>query len=729
MDPVTSVNSNLNSNLKLNSNTGIMTTKHQGQQLLQTSLANPDADFRDGQWEAIDALVNQQQKLLVVQRTGWGKSSVYFISAKIFRDRGLGLTIIVSPLLALMRNQIDSAKRLGIAAETMNSTNTTEWQAVTQRILNNQVDCLLISPERLANDKFIETVLQPIADKIALMVIDEAHCISDWGHDFRPDYRRIVNILRQLPPNTPILGTTATANDRVVDDIRNQLGDIQIQRGPLTRDSLWLQTMELPDQASRLSWLAQIIPTLPGTGIVYTLTTRDADQVANWLNSNNIHAKAYHGSVEADGFENSNTYRQHLEDLLLTNQLKVLVATTALGMGYDKPDLSFVIHYQAPGSIVAYYQQVGRAGRAIDNALGVLMSGVEDQDIHAFFRDAAFPSIAQVNEILQALESSDGLSIRAIEEQTNLRFGQIEKVLKLLSVETSAPVIKVGSQWRRTPVPYVMDHERIAYLTQQREQEWAQVQNYLADTGCKMTFLRRALDDKDPTPCGRCSSCRKRLLKDQPINPEIFHRAASFLKRAEMTIAPKAQVAPNAFVEYGFKGNLPKEIRAQEGRVLSRWGDAGWGRTVAEQKRAGHFGDDLVEAVADMIQQRWQLNPLPTWVCCVPSRRYPQLVPEFAYRLAQRLGLPFVDAVQKIKDNQPQRGQQNRFHQCHNLDGAFAINPDLPNGPVLLVDDVVNSGWTLTVVAALLQKAQIEQQAGSGYVYPVALASSSVKGS
>src|SRR5690554_1558272 len=422
----------------------------QAQQLLQTALANPAAEFRDGQWEAIDALVNHRQKLLVVQRTGWGKSSVYFISTKIFRDRGMGPTIIVSPLLALMRNQIESAQRLGIVAETMNSTNQNDWQAVTQRILNNQIDCLLISPERLANDSFIETVLQPIADRIALMVIDEAHCISDWGHDFRPDYRRIVNILRHLPANTPVLGTTATANNRVVVDIQNQLGNIEIHRGPLIRESLALQTMVLPDQASRLAWLAQVVPTLLGTGIVYTLTVRDAEQVAEWLSANGIDARAYHGNVEHDGFENSNAYRQHLEELLLNNQLKVLVATTALGMGYDKPDLSFVIHYQAPGSIVAYYQQVGRAGRGIEHAVGVLMSGVEDQDIHEFFRDSAFPPEAQVNEILRTLEQSEGLSIRRLEEQTNLRYGQIEKVLKLLSVENPAPVIKEGSRWRRT---------------------------------------------------------------------------------------------------------------------------------------------------------------------------------------------------------------------------------------------------------------------------------------
>jgi ATP-dependent DNA helicase RecQ len=695
----------------------------QAQQLLKTALANPAAEFRDGQWEAIDALVNHRQKLLVVQRTGWGKSSVYFISAKIFRDRRMGPTIIVSPLLALMRNQIESAQRLGIVAETMNSTNTDDWQAVTQRILNNQIDCLLISPERLANDNFIETVLQPIADRITLMVIDEAHCISDWGHDFRPDYRRIVNILRQLPANTPVLGTTATANNRVVEDIQTQLGNIQIHRGPLIRESLALQTMVLPDQASRLAWLAQVIPTLPGTGIVYTLTVRDAEQVAEWLSANSIDAKAYHGSVEADGFENSNAYRQHLEELLLNNQLKVLVATTALGMGYDKPDLSFVIHYQAPSSIVAYYQQVGRAGRGIDHAVGVLMSGVEDKDIHAFFRNSAFPSEAHVNEILHALEQSDGLSIRSIEEQTNLRYGQIEKVLKLLRVESPAPVIKAGGRWVRTPVRYQMDHARIAHLTGQRIQEWQEVQAYLKDTGCKMTFLRRALDDPAPIPCGQCSSCLGQSVINIQVNSGLTHCASIFLKHSEMVITPKAQVAANAFLEYGFRGNLPQQLRAQEGRVLSRWGDAGWGRAVADNKHSGRFSDELVEAMAEMIRERWQPNPAPQWVCCVPSRNHPELVPDFTRRLAARLGLRFVDAVSKAKDNQPQKGQQNRFHQCRNLDGAFAVTQLCQRQPVLLVDDIVDSGWTLTVIAALLQ------QAGSGVVYPVALASSSVKDS
>jgi len=425
--------------------------------LLKTAVGDPNAHFRPGQWEAIDSLVNHRRKLMVVQRTGWGKSSVYFISTRILRDRGAGLTIIVSPLLALMRNQIEAANRLGIRAETINSTNQDNWTQISAAMLADEVAAILISPERLSNEEFVGEVLLPVADRVGLLVVDEVHCISDWGHDFRPDYRRLVNVLRQMPPNMPILGTTATANNRVIEDVQTQLGDIEIQRGPLVRDSLSLQTLRLPDQASRLAWLAQSIPELPGTGIVYVLTKRDAEQVAAWLNQQGIVARAYYSGVEHGDYVNSNQYRQQLENLLLNNEIKVLVATTALGMGYDKPDLGFVIHYQAAGSVVAYYQQVGRAGRAIDSAYGVLLSGKEDEEIHDYFRRSAFPDERDVNAILAALDDHDELSVRQLEQHLNLRQGQIDKVLKILSVENPAPVIKQGSKWRRTPVPFRMD--------------------------------------------------------------------------------------------------------------------------------------------------------------------------------------------------------------------------------------------------------------------------------
>ena len=696
-----------------------MFDQSQATTILRQALADPAAEFRDGQWEAIDALVNHRQRLLVVQRTGWGKSAVYFIATRLLRNQGAGPTLIISPLLALMRNQVEAARRLGVNALTLNSTNRDDWPRLQQQVLEGHADVLLVSPERLANEEFVATVLLPMAQRIGLLVVDEAHCITDWGHDFRPDYRRLVNILQRLPPNLPVLGTTATANDRVIEDVVGQLGNLQVQRGRLMRDSLQLQTLELRDQTARLAWLADTLRGLEGTGIVYALTKRDAEQVAEWLRDNGIASQAYYSGATGPGFETTDAYRQHLEDELQHNRLKALVATSALGMGYDKPDLAFVIHYQAPGSVIDYYQQVGRAGRGIGQAYGVLLSGTEDEAIQEFFRRNAFPAERNVRAILDALDDSDdGMTIYGLEAAINLRRGRIEHALKLLSVDNPSPVIKDGSRWRRTAVPYRLDQERIARLTGRREREWQQIVDYIATQGCKMRFLAEALDDPEPADCGRCASCvGQPLLGPKPQHATAV-AAARFLRHSEFPLELKKQVAAGAFPLYGFHGNLPQALRGETGRVLARWRDAGWGDTVATGKQAGRFGDELVEAVAEMIRDRWQPDPAPAWVTCVPSRAHPELVPDFASRLAQRLGLPFAPVIVKLRDNAPQKYQQNRYHQCHNLDGVFGVQGEPPQGPVLLVDDMVDSAWTLTVAAALLRRA------GAGQVWPLALADS-----
>ena len=690
--------------------------------LLRISLNDRSADFREGQWEAVDAVVNHQQQLLVVQRTGWGKSSVYFIATRILRNRGRGPTLIVSPLLALMRNQISAAESLGVKAISINSTNSRDWPGLLEELRSNRADALLVSPERLANDRFVENVLMPMAGSIGLLVVDEAHCISDWGHDFRPDYRRLVNVLKHMPDNMPILGTTATANDRVIADVRAQLGRISVQRGSLMRSSLTLQTMRFPTQTERLSWLAENVNTLPGTGIIYTLTKHDARQVADWLNRYGTASRAYFGGVTYEGFENSDSYRRHLEDILSNNKIKALVATTALGMGYDKPDIGFVIHYQAPGSIIAYYQQVGRAGRGIDNAFGILMSGREDHEIHSHFRRTAFPRETWVQAILSKLEECNGLSIPQIEEMVNLRRNQINQVLKHLSVENPAPVFKEGSIWQRTPIAYEMDHAGILRLTTQREMEWREVQKYVDERGCLMEFLARSLDDPNPKPCGKCAKCMNR----SPVATAFSHgtaiRAERFLRRTETEFECKSRIPKDGFPDYKFESILPVALIGEKGRFLSRWGDAGWGHIVAEDKQNGHFRDELVNAVAEMVRERWRPDPSPEWVTCIPSENRPSLVPDLAERLANRLEISFLPLLKKVRTNQQQKDQQNTFHRCRNLDGVFSVSQNPPESAVLLVDDVVDSAWTLTIGAALLR------QAGSGPVWPLALATASMGG-
>jgi ATP-dependent DNA helicase RecQ len=686
-------------------------------------MGSADAEFRPGQWESVQAIL-ERKRLLVVERTGWGKSMVYFLATRLLRDAGSGPTLLISPLLSLMRNQLEAAQRIGLRAATINSTNRDDWDRIEQGLRNNEIDLLLVSPERLANDAFRSSVLAHITEHVGLFVVDEAHCISDWGHDFRPDYRRIVGVLRAFPANVPVLATTATANDRVVGDVISQLGrDILLVRGPLVRESLRLQNLVMASPAARLAWLAKTIPALPGSGIVYTLTQRDAEQVADWLGLSGIVARPYHADVADAG--DGTSQREHLEQSLLRNELKVLVATVALGMGFDKPDLGFVIHFQRPSSVVHYYQQVGRAGRAVAEAYGILLHGEEDDIIADYFIRSAFPPQAHVEVILGELDKAEGgLSVRELEARLNLRHAQLEKALKFLSVESPSPITKIGAKWNVTAAArtYRIDEAYVASITAIRRSEQQQMQDYMAHDGCLMEFLARTLDDPHAGPCGKCAGCRGAPLLDPAYDPDLANRAAIFLKRSHQPLKPRLQwPGGGALPTYGFTGRIGAELAALEGRALCMWRDAGWGQTVAAGKcEQGRFADELVAACVDMVRQ-WNPAPAPAWVACIPSIAHPILVPDFAARLASALGLPFHACVRKVADNSPQKTMENSFQQAHNLDGVFEVDADaVPRGPCLLVDDVTDSGWTFTVAAAVLRRA------GCGAVIPLALAQNSL---
>lgn len=692
------------------------TTKHEALALLRRSLDNGQATFREGQWEAINDLVNNRKRLIVVQRTGWGKSSVYFISAKLFREQGNGLTLVVSPLLALMRNQLVSANRLSLNAETINSTNTDDWENIISRVLSDEIDVLFVSPERLANESFVANVLTNVLNRIRMLVIDEVHCISDWGHDFRPDYRRLANIIMRLPKNVPVIGTTATANNRVIEDIRHLLGDFTIQRGMLRRRSLMLATMKGLSRAGRLAWLAENLKRIDGTGIIYTMTIRDAIQVADWLQSSGVDAKAYYSDVDADGFKDSNEYRVYLEHLLERNELKALVATSALGMGYDKPDIGFVIHYQAPSSVVSYYQQVGRAGRQVETALGLLMSGNEDSDIVQHFRKTAFPKPESVEQIMNVLSQNDGMSTNQLQQESNLPAGKFSSALKFLSVENPSPVLKIGSKWYRSSVDYELDFGKISRLSRQREEEWQEIQNYMSHKGCLMEFLVDSLNDPSPQLCGRCQNCIELWPFSLSASKSIINSARKYLIKSSFPLQCKTKIPKGSLTLYGLSGNIPVELRPLPGRSLSRWNDPSWGRIVAEDKSAGYFRDEIVDAVANMVDQ-WCSDPAVKWITNIPSLNKPNLVRNFCIRLAKKMKISYHNLICKSMENSPQKEQQNGFHQCSNLDGVFVIEEHPPETPGLLIDDVVNSGWSLTIGSALLLRE------GSGPVFPVALTS------
>jgi ATP-dependent DNA helicase RecQ len=572
----------------------------------------------------------------------------------------------------------------------------------------------------LANNDFRQNVLSNIAGNIGLFVIDEAHCISDWGHDFRPDYRRIIRVLQAIPPNVPVLATTATANDRVVNDVKSQLGDtIDLIRGPLVRTSLKLQNINMPSPAARLAWLARVIPGLPGSGIVYTLTRRDAERVAEWLRNNRINAKAYHASIQDR--EDGSPVREELEQQLLNNEIKVLVATVALGMGFDKPDLGFVIHYQRPASVVHYYQQVGRAGRAVDEAFGILLCGEEDDRIADYFFRTAFPPQQHVTDILHVLEEADeGLSISSMQSKLNLRYSQIAKTLTFLTVESPSPITKINSRWHATAAAasYTIDQDYIDAIINIRRQEQQQMQEYMNHRGCLMAYLQRALDDPKPYMCGKCRNCNPDLLLPEQYNEVLASQAALFLRRGYQPITPRKQWPPNnPLPVYGFSGKINDTLMASEGRVLSLWRDAGWGKLVAQGKyETLRFSDDLVGACVEMLMQ-WNPVPAPEWITCIPSLNHLKLVPDFAARLANALNLPFVPCIKKIKQNRQQKFMENSFQQARNLDGVFRVNlTPKEHRACLLIDDVIDSQWTVTVASALLR------QAGCTAVFPLVLA-------
>jgi ATP-dependent DNA helicase RecQ len=674
------------------------------------ALAGPEASFRPGQLEAIRDLVGDRARVLCVQRTGWGKSAVYFIATALLREQGAGPALIISPLLALMRNQIAAAERLGIRAHTINSTNRDAWAEVEDLLARDAVDLLLISPERLNNPQFRDRMLPLFAARVGLVVVDEAHCVSDWGHDFRPDYRRLAEMLAQLPAGVAVLGTTATANDRVVADVEEQLraggsnaGPLRTYRGPLGRSSLRLEVVELPAQADRLAWLATWLPRFEGSGIVYTLTKRDADIVAQWLVSRGISAEAYSGEVEAER-------RIAVEERLLADDVKAVVATSALGMGYDKPDLGFVVHYQAPGSVIAYYQQVGRAGRGVDHADVVLLRGAEDRRIQDFFIEQAFPRREYVDRVLEALGAAgtEGLSTPSLTGLVNLGRGRIEAMLKVLDVEGA--VVRSGRNWALRPgSDWHYDAERYAAVTELRRHEQTAMAAFGADGRCLMRALQEELDDPDPRDCGRCAVCAGARF-DAPLDPGLVRTAALHL-RAQPIVLEVKKMAPS---DDGAMRKIPDDVRAEEGRALARLGDGGWDPLVQAGRRGGAFDDELVDAAAESIR-RWGV-PVG-WVTAVPSSRSGELVPGFAERLAAALVVPYAAALERVQDGPPQREMANSAQQVANVRGRFAVTGSLPDGPCLLVDDVRYSGWTLAMLAGQLRRR------GVAAVYPFALAS------
>ncbi|MFJ9426735.1 RecQ family ATP-dependent DNA helicase [Streptomyces sp. NPDC101249] len=695
--------------------------------------ATGTARLREDQWRAIEALVAHGRRALVVQRTGWGKSAVYFVATSLLRARGSGPTVIVSPLLALMRNQVDAAARAGIHARTINSSNIEEWGTVQAEIAAGEVDVLLVSPERLNNPDFRDEVLPALAAATGLLVVDEAHCISDWGHDFRPDYRRLRTMLGDLPPGVPVLATTATANARVTADVAEQLGtggssDALVLRGPLDRESLSLGVLRLPDAAHRMAWLADHLDELPGSGIIYTLTVAAAEEVTAFLRHRGHTVASYTGKTE-------NADRQQAEDDLLANKVKALVATSALGMGFDKPDLGFVVHLGSPSSPIAYYQQVGRAGRGVEHAEVLLLPGREDEAIWEYFASLAFPSEELVRRTLDVLARAERpLSLPALEPLVELRRSRLESMLKVLDVDGAVKRVKGG--WISTGAPWTYDAERYAWVARQRGAEQQAMRDYASTTECRMEFLQRQLDDEGAKPCGRCDTCAgARFTAD--MSPAALDAARVDLGRAGVEVEPR-RMWPTGLPAVGvdLKGRIPPGEQAAEGRALGRLSDIGWGNRLrpmlAPTAPDSPLPDDVAQAVVGVLVD-WAKGPggwapgaaegqqRPVGVVTVASRTRPQLIGTLGARIAEVGRLPLLGSLEYTGDI-THVSRSNSAQRLKALDGALSVPPALASalaeaqGPVLLVDDFTETGWTLAVAARMLRRA------GAQGVLPLVLA-------
>jgi ATP-dependent DNA helicase RecQ len=664
-------------------------------------LVGPEASFRPGQLEAVEALV-RGDRALVVQRTGWGKSAVYFIATDLLRRQGRGPVLVLSPLLVLMRNQIEAATRLGLTALTFNSSLSKEERAAAVARVHD-ADLLFVTPESLHAPAFARDVLSHIED-LSAVVVDEIHCISEWGHNFRPKYRRIRDFLDQLPPTVGVLGTTATATQRTIDDIVEQLGqDLVTIRGELVRSSLQLHVLPPMGQAWRLAWLERFLRAQTGAGIVYVLTTHDAERVADWLASQGVDAVAYTGTMDdAD--------RRAIEDRLARNDVQAVVATTALGMGYDKPDLTWVVHYQTPAGPVSYYQQVGRAGRGVPEAIGVMLQGHEDADVHDWFITTAYPTEATATALLAELEGADdGLTESQLLGRVNIPRGRLQSALVILTDD--GVVGRAGSRYVQTARRYVYPRERVEAVMASRRREYEQLVTYARGERCLMETLQIALDDPAAQPCGRCGPCTGAQLPFDP-DPAAVERAGRFLWQGAALLEPRKRW-PHGAADLPVRGNIPRTHRAEVGRVLGRARDGGYGEDVLACQAAGQHSERLLDGVVTLLDQ-W--DAAPTWVSWVPSNRHEAFLQPFAEAIAAQLGLPCRASLGKRPDAVPQRSMHNSPQAAVNAWTNLEIRPDVETeGPVLLVDDIVRTRWSLTVASYLLR------EAGAGPVHPLAL--------
>ena len=526
-------------------------------------IAGPEAEFQKDQFEAIESCINKGSKTLLVQKTGWGKSAVYFVAAKYLLKNRNKMTVIVSPLLSLTRNQILNAKNL-LNIETINISEDPEKIRNTEnKIKANKVDVLIVTPQRFFNKKFKEEQLPLIKEQAGLFVVDEAHCISSWGHDFIPSYMMLVKkVIPSLNVDTSILFTTATADNKVVKDISDKNKFSKTIKGDLLRKSLSVHSFGKQSFKFSIAWFKKNIDVLKGSGIIYVLTTARADAVAQYLrNEVGISAQAYHSRLEP--YE-----KIEIENKLLNNEIKVVIATTALGMGFDKPDLGFLIHLGIPKTLTDYYQQIGRAGRKLDNADCVLISLQDDDDVNEYFIMSKVPEQPISNDVLSLIPNlPNELHLSNINKsELGTTMNKVNKIVTRLELDGYIQENNNGS-YSKIKDGSTYNNESVEPLLIQARHQYQEVKDFLESDKCLMSILLKHFNQEveNDFKCNKCSSCIDDPIfmtpnrSDIETIPEIFELEENYIQETpiEKKGLDEKEETEKIFKEFSIPPNSP----------------------------------------------------------------------------------------------------------------------------------------------------------------------------
>jgi ATP-dependent DNA helicase RecQ len=648
-------------------------TRQEAESVLQRTFKLPK--FFDEQWLTIDKLL-KGEKVLLIEKTGFGKSLCFQFPATIFQ----GTTVIFSPLIALMRDQVKKLASLGISAKCINSEQTPEENTqIINEAKQGSIKILYIAPERQENNEWIEATQQM---NLSMVVVDEAHCISVWGHDFRPAFKRIIHLVKLLPKGLPVLATTATATKRVENDIAKQIGDpITTIRGNLMRDNFNLFVVRVSSEDEKLIWLGKNLEKLPGSGILYTGTRVDTEIYSNWFQYLNIPSIAYNAGLDAES-------RIAIENGLMINKWKCVISTNALGMGIDKPDIRFIIHTQIPQSPIHYYQEIGRAGRDGEPSNIILFYSPQDKKLPEAFIEGGRPAIKKYDKVIEAVKS-ELLGEKELMKKTNLKQNQIRVIKADLIEQGIIREVMIGNSKKYEFVANSKPLTTTGFelLREAKLKDLEKMIEYVETSESRMNFLCDYLGDNSNHTFTNCDNTGKNKIS-LAITPDWTEKLQNFREN----YFPELEV-------------ISKGSQIVNGVAASYYGVSNVGAALHRSKyeNGGDFPDFLLKLVLKAFRKKNGQEKFDLMLY-VPPTSSGDLVKNFAIKLAQVLKFPISHNLQKSRETQEQKLFENRWLKSENVNGAFTLTaPDEVKGKsILLVDDIFDSGATVKETGKLL---------------------------